>query len=132
MEHIKMVDYKEKEMIKPIEQPEAVEEQKFSLLGIEMPFDEFDYLMCEQSQGKELKVKDGKVVAEYHVPTEEELNEQRRYELKAELEKIKEDIEQENFGLIRDDFAEKKARAAEIINELRVLEGKQPREVKVL
>jgi len=33
------------------------------------------------------------------------------------------------FGLVRDDYAEKKARAAEIINELRVLEGKEPREI---
>ena len=51
-------------------------------------------------------------------------------ELKAELAKIKEDIEQETFGLVRDDFADKKARAAEIVNELRVLEGKEPREIK--
>ncbi len=67
--------------------------------------------------------------------TEEELKERadkKRYgELKAELYKIKEDIEQETFGLIRDDFVEKKARAAQIVNELRVLEGKKPREVKI-
>ena len=49
--------------------------------------------------------------------------------LKEELVKIKEDIEQEVFGLVRDDYAVKKARAAEIINELRVLEGKEPREI---
>lgn len=66
--------------------------------------------------------------------TEEELkkraDDKRHAELKAELEKIKEDIEQEAFGLVRSDYAEKKARAAEIINELRVLEGKEAREVK--
>jgi len=49
--------------------------------------------------------------------TEEELkkraDEKRHSELKAEL-----------------DYAQKKARAAEIVNELRVLEGKEPREVK--
>lgn len=56
--------------------------------------------------------------------------ERRIDDLKTELAKIKEDIEQEAFGLVRDDFAEKKARAAEIINELRVLEGKEPREVQ--
>lgn len=50
-------------------------------------------------------------------------------ELKAELAKIKEDIEQEKFGIIRTDYVAKKARAAWIINELRVLEGKEPREV---
>ena len=58
------------------------------------------------------------------------MNSKRHAELKAELEKIKEDIEQEAFGLVRDDFELKKARAAEIINELRVIEGKEPREVK--
>lgn len=60
----------------------------------------------------------------------ERANKKRHAELKAELAKIKEDIEQETFGLVREDFAEKKARAAEIVNELRVLEGKEPREVK--
>lgn len=50
--------------------------------------------------------------------------------LKAELSKIKEDIEQEAFGLVRDDYDAKKARAAEIVNELRILEGKEPRAVK--
>ena len=64
--------------------------------------------------------------------TAEELNQQRILSLKAELDKVKEDIEQETFGLIRNDYAEKKARAAEIINELRVLEGKEPREVNKL
>lgn len=68
-------------------------------------------------------------IQEQPAPTEEEIKQNRIYKLKAELSKIKEDIEQETFGIMRDDFAEKKARAAEIINELRVLEGKVPREV---
>lgn len=95
-----------------------------------MPLEELDFLMCEQSKDKGLKVRDGKVVAEYHVPTEKEIKEQRIYELKTELAQIKEDIEQEAFGLVRGDYSEKKSRAAEIINELRVLEGKEPREIK--
>lgn len=57
-------------------------------------------------------------------------NQKRHAELKAELARIKEDIEQERFGIVRNDYAEKKARAAEIINELRVLEGKAPRDVR--
>lgn len=61
---------------------------------------------------------------------EEELKKQRYTQLKTELAKIKEDIEQETFGLVRNDYTEKKARAAEIINELRVLEGKEPRAIK--
>lgn len=106
-----------------------MEEQKFSLLGIEMPFEEFDRLLCEQANGRELKLVDGKVVAELHKPTESELKEMRIRDLKAELLGIKEDIEQESFGIVRDDYVEKKARAAEIINELRILEGKEPRAV---
>lgn len=70
-----------------------------------------------------------------YVPyTEQELQEiadkRRHAELKTELAKIKEDIEQESFGLVRDDYEVKKERAAAIINELRVLEGKEPREVR--
>ena len=57
--------------------------------------------------------------------------EQRISELKAELASIKEDIEQEAFGLLRDEYVEKKAPASQIINELRVLEGKEPRKVVV-
>ncbi len=65
--------------------------------------------------------------------TAEELKERadkkRHAELKAELEKVMEDIGQEHLVIVRDDYSEKKARAAVIINELRVLEGKAPREV---
>ncbi len=60
---------------------------------------------------------------------EEEIQKQRHSYLKTELAKIKEDIEQETFGIVRDDYVEKKAWAAEIINELRMLEGKEPRAV---
>ena len=60
-----------------------MKEQKFSLLGIEMSFEEFDRLICEQSQGKELKVVDGKVVAEYHTITEEEIKAQNIIKLKG-------------------------------------------------
>lgn len=55
------------------------------LLGIEMPFEEFDRLMCEQGSGKELKVIDGKVIAVEHETTEQELKEQRISELKKNL-----------------------------------------------
>ena len=51
--------------------------------------------------------------------------------LKTELVKVLEDVEQEQLGIVRDDYVEKRQRAAEIINELRVLEGKAPREIVV-
>lgn len=67
--------------------------------------------------------------------TEEELkkiaDEKRYADLKTELTKAMEDIGQEQLGIVRDDYAIKKARAAEIINELRVLEGKEPRIVNI-
>lgn len=56
-----------------------------NLLGIEMTLEEFDYLMCEQASGKELKVLNGKVVAVEHIPTQEEINTQRITELKQNL-----------------------------------------------
>lgn len=59
----------------------------------------------------------------------EQENAVRRIELKAELAKIMEDIEQEQLGIVRDDYASKRVQAAEIINELRVLEGKLPRKI---
>ena len=55
------------------------------LLGIEMPFEEFDSLLCEQSNGKELKVIDGKVVAVDRVITQEEIKLNRIAELKELL-----------------------------------------------
>ena len=42
------------------------------LLGINMSFEEFDNLMCEQSNGKELKLINNKVVAVERVFTEED------------------------------------------------------------
>lgn len=44
-----------------------------NLLGVEVTQEEFNNLLCEQANGKELKVIDGKVVAVEHEVTEEEL-----------------------------------------------------------
>lgn len=57
------------------------------LFGIEITEQEFDFLMCEQSKGKELKVVDGKVVAVERVITEEEKSQARINELKSLLAK---------------------------------------------
>ena len=51
------------------------------LLGIEVSFEEFDYLMCEQSKGKELVVEDGKVIARDRIIAQEELNQNKIAEL---------------------------------------------------
>lgn len=100
---------------------------------IQVPEGEEHMKLVEMANsGQELYVKDTESM-EFAlrdiVLTESEINKRKYDSLKLELAKIKEDIEQENFGIIRDDYAEKKARAAEIINELRALEGKEPREV---
>lgn len=93
----------------------------------------YKHLVTPEVEGKEA-YDDYEDIQVYVPYTAEELkriaDEKRHADLKAELVKIKEDIEQEIFGLVRDDYAEKKARAAEIINELRVLEGKEARAVK--
>ena len=52
-------------------------------------------------------------------------------ELKLELAPIKEDVEQVKlFGMVRDDYEEKKQRCAEIVNEIRTLMGKEPRKIE--
>ena len=60
-------------------------EQEYELLGIKIPFEEFDRLLCEQAQGKELKVVKNNVVAIVHEPTKEEIAQNRIYELKQLL-----------------------------------------------
>lgn len=56
------------------------------LLGIDLTYEEFDFLMCEQSKGKELKVVDGKVVAVEHTQTEQERAQMKIFELKQKLQ----------------------------------------------
>lgn len=62
-----------------------MEELKYELMGIKMSFEEFDHLICEQANGKDLKIEDGKVIAIEHIPTQKELNTQRIAELKQNL-----------------------------------------------
>ena len=54
--------------------------------NIELTDEEFDFLICEQNKGKELKVVDGKVVAVEYVPSDKEIAENRISELKKMLE----------------------------------------------
>ena len=93
------------------------------ILGIKVTDDEWGYLMEQQANGKELVVENGKVVAKEHQATQEEINMQRRQELKTLLNKYKEDVEQvELFGMERADYEEKKILCANMILELRQLE----------
>lgn len=62
----------------------------------------------------------------------EKIADEKRYkELKIELAKIKEDIEQVKvFNMVRDDYQEKILRGGKIIQELQRLEGKEPRAIR--
>lgn len=97
------------------------------LLGIKMTHEEFDNLMCEQSKGKELKVIDGKVVAVEHIATEEELKQQMLYEKINRLTELTKDLAQVQAGLIIDDIEDRKLEFRTLLNEVRVLQGKEPR-----
>lgn len=59
------------------------------LLGIELSFEEFDRLMCEQNNGKELKVENGKVIAFERIPSIEEI-----------LDSLRQRREEECFSII--------------------------------
>lgn len=59
----------------------------YNLLGIDLDFEEFDKLICEQNKGKQLKVENGKVIAVDYVLNEEEINQQKILQLKEELRK---------------------------------------------
>jgi hypothetical protein len=97
------------------------------LLGIEITEEHFDYLMCEQAKGKELKVLNGKVVAVEYEITEEEMKNKRITEIKPRLEQLSQDIIQSLAGAEFEDLAERKKEFQTLHNELRILLGKEPR-----
>lgn len=100
------------------------------LLGIELTLEEFDYLMCEQNKGKELKVIDGKVQAIEHIVTEEELKESRKSEITTRLNELSQDFIQATAGAQFTDLTERISEFRTLHNELRALEGKEPRVYK--
>ena len=119
------------------------------LLGIEVSFEEFDRLMCEQSQGKELIVEDGKVITKDKSTNPDVLRElqERREERDKQilLSQINKEIDELQYDLIQaycgakfgtkevdgveiDILKEKKARFQQLHNQQRMLEGKPARE----
>lgn len=80
-------------------------------------------LICES--GKAWKVVNGKLSQEIYNKTEHDKNVvlSTILDLKQEIAKIKEDVEQvELFGMERQDYEQKKQRCIEIVERLRVLE----------
>ena len=99
----------------------------YKLCGIEMPLEEFDRLLCEQTNGKDLKIIDGKVVAVDHEVTDEEKIQIRKNEIQNRLGQLTQDFIQVLCGAIIDDVKERKQEFQTLHNELRYLENKEPR-----
>lgn len=97
------------------------------LLGIKVTIEEFDKLMCEQSQGKELKVDCGKIVAVEHTLTETELKQNQIKEIKQRLNELNKDFIQESIGAVIPNIENKKIEFINLHNKLRILEGKEAR-----
>lgn len=97
------------------------------LLGIKLTNEEFDYFICEQNKGKELKVLDGKIVAVDPIPTEEEILQHNLFIKIKRLEELTKDFAQVQAGLIIEDIEDRKVEFQTLLNEVRVLQGKEPR-----
>lgn len=103
------------------------QQQKRMLLGIEVTYEEFDKLFCEQAEGKELKVVDGKVIAVDHAITEEEIKWIKINDINKRLTELSQDLIQAQAGAVFDDIETRKLEFQTLHNELRTLQGKQPR-----
>ena len=98
-----------------------------NFLGKEISDEQFDFLLCEQPKGKDIKVVDGQVVAVEHEVTQEELNQQKLSENMLRLTELTKDFAQVQAGLIIDDIENRKLEFRTLLNEVRVLQGKEPR-----
>lgn len=110
-----------------------MKEYKMTIDGIELEFskEELDEICIHQASGEIPKYTQEKgLYFEKYIPTQDEINEQKKYELKTELSKLSEDIIQSQAGEIVPNIEERKAQFISLHNELRVLEGKEPREIK--
>ena len=100
------------------------------ILGIKVSREEGDYLICEHNKGKDLKIVDGKVVAVEHTPTAQELLQQQLNTKLKRLEELTKDFAQVQAGLIIDDIEDRKIEFQTLLNEVRILQGKEPRQIQ--
>lgn len=98
-----------------------------TILGHEVTDEYFDYLFCEQAKCKDIKVVNGKVVAVEHEASQEELNEQRKFEIRERLNQLSQDFIQAMAGAEFKDLEERRVEFQTLHNELRALKGKEPR-----
>lgn len=98
------------------------------ILGKQVTDEEWDYLMTQQATyDKEIKIVNGKVVAVEHEVTQEELNDLRKSELRYRLDQLSQDFIQVIAGAEFKDFNGRIKEFQTLHNELRILEGKEPR-----
>lgn len=100
------------------------------ILGIDVSLEEGDKLICEHNKGKDLKIIDGKVVAVEHIPNDEEIKQQQLFLKKRRLEELTKDFAQVQAGLIIDDIEDRKIEFQTLLNEVRILQGKEPRQIQ--
>ena len=100
---------------------------KYDILGVEMTKEEYDFLILEQLNGKELKLENGKVVAVEKTLSKEARKNIRISEIKTRLEQLSQDIIQSLAGAEFEDLAERQKEFQTLHNELRILLGKEPR-----
>lgn len=110
-----------------------MKEYKMIIDGIELEFskEELDEICLQQSNGLIPKyTQDKGLYFEKYIPTKEEINQNKTDELKLELQKLSEDIIQHICGEDIPDIQDRMSKFIAIHNEVRILEGKEPREIK--
>lgn len=101
-----------------------------TLLGINVTDEEFDLLITQQETGKDLKVVNGKVVAVDHIPSKEEIAFQQILLKTERLNELTKDFAQVQAGLVIEDIEERKLEFQTLLNEVRILQGKEPRQIQ--
>lgn len=100
------------------------------LLGINLTFEEYYSLMKEQDKGKELKVIEGKITAIDPKPNQETLTNELIFKKTQRLEELTKDFAQVQAGFIIEDIEERKLEFQTLLNEVRVLQGKEQRQIQ--
>lgn len=92
-----------------------------NLPTIEITNEEYQKIM-----NGELKVFEGKLVDN----SQALINAKREFEIQQRLTELTKDFAQVEAGLVIEDLEERKAEFRTLLNEVRVLQGKEPREIK--
>ena len=102
----------------------------YSLLGVQLTKEEFENLIHQQSLGKELVIEKGKIIAVDHIRSEEEQKQKNLSDKTRRLEELTKDFAQVQAGFIIEDIEERKLEFQTLLNEVRVLQGKDPKQIQ--